>query len=289
MNRSLLRRLAVLPTLLLAACATLAPDADDRLGAPRKEHVIAVTADAQVIRFNAGQPQRVLSRQPLHGLAAGDRLVGVDFRMSRGVLFALAASGRLYTLDAASGRLSPVGNGSGLQLGSQPVGFDFNPVADRIRVVAADGRNWRLHPDTGALVMADTALQYAPGDAAAGTPARLGGAGYTYNKSNDKLTTNYAIDLGRGTLVRQGSLEGATPVVSPNGGQLATVGALGTGALEDAEFDIADLDNTALAALAPRGRDGRTVLHAVDLASGKATRIGRIDRGQALWGLAIEP
>lgn len=269
----------------LAACAGF--DNEPAEGPPRKENVIAVTADAQVIRFNAGQPRRVLDRKPLSGLAAGDRLVGIDYRVARGVLYALSAAGRLYTLDVASGKLSPVGSGSGLALGAQAVGFDFNPVADRIRVVAADGRNWRVHPDTGALVAEDGALRYAEGDAAFGRKPALGGAAYTYNKINDKITTNYAIDLAQGTLVRQGSLEGAAPVVSPNTGVLYSAGALGTGALEDAAFDIADIGNTALAALQS---GGRTRLHLIDLGSGKATPIGSVGDGrQALWGLAIEP
>jgi len=279
------RSLALAGSLLLGACATL-PDADPPEGPPRKETVWAVTDSAELIRFNAGQPGRVLTRKPVSGLDAGDRLVGIDYRVARGVLFALSAAGKLYTLDTASGRLSAVGAGAPLALGTQAVGFDFNPAADRIRVVAADGRNWRLHPDSGALVAADGTLRYAEGDAAFGQRAALGGAGYTYNKRDDKLTTNYAIDLARGALVRQGSQEGVQPVVSPNTGLLWSVGALGIGALDDAAFDIADVNNAALAALR---QGGRTRLYSVDLASGRATPIGRIGNGQALWGLAIEP
>lgn len=279
------RSLALAGSLLLGACTAL-PDADPPEGPPRKETVWAVTDSAELIRFNAGQPGRVLARKPVSGLDAGDRLVGIDYRVARGVLFALSAAGKLYTLDTASGRLTAVGSGVPLALGAQAVGFDFNPAADRIRVVAADGRNWRLHPDTGALVAADGALRYAEGDTAFGQRPALGGAGYTYSKRDDKLTTNYAIDLARGTLVRQGSVEGAQPVVSPNTGMLWSVGALGTGAIDDAAFDIADVGNAALAALR---QGGRTRLYSVDLASGRATPIGRVGSGQALWGLAIEP
>jgi outer membrane protein assembly factor BamB len=279
------RPLLLASTLLLGACGTL-HDTEPPEGAPRKETVWAVTDRAELIRVNAGQPTRVLDRKPLSGLDAGDRLVGIDYRVARGTLFALSAAGRLYTLDTASGRLRAVGNGVPLALGALAVGFDFNPAADRIRVVAADGRNWRLHPDTGALVAADGALRYADGDAAAGQRPVLGGAAYTYNPRDDKLTTNYALDLARGTLVRQGSLEGAQPVVSPNTGMLWSVGALGTGALDEAAFDIADAGNVALAALR---QGGRTRLVTIDLASGRATPIGRIGDGQALWGLAIEP
>lgn len=279
----LISRLATLAAAFaLAACVSMEPPE----GAPRKENAFAATAAGELIRFNAGQPSRVLSRVNIGGLDSGDRLVGIDFRMSRGVLFALSARGRLYTLDTASGKLSAVGPGVALAAGDQAVGFDFNPAADRIRVVTASGRNLRLHPDSGALAAEDPALRYADGDAAAGAPARAGGAAYTYNKNDSKLTTNYAIDVARGTLVRQGSIEGAQPAVSPNTGLLATVGALGVGAVDDAAFDIADVSNTALAALR---RGSVTRLHLINLTTGGATVIGRIADGQALAGLAIEP
>ncbi len=109
---------------------------------------------------------------------------------------------------------------------------------------------------------------------------------YAYNKADDELTTNYAIDLAAGTLLSQGSVEGMQPVVSPNTGRLMVVGTLGTGALDDAAFDIADVDNTALAALR---RGGRTQLHRVDLRSGHTTALGTVDDGRAPWGMAIEP
>jgi len=281
---------AALASFALGACSFLEAEPE---GAPRKETVWAVTDGAELVKFNAGQPRRLLERKPLVGLPAGERLLGIDYRVARGVLYALSSGGHLYTLDTTSGRLSRVGQGPAIALSGQRFGFDFNPVADRIRVVSDSGMNLRLHPDTGALAAADPALGAADdgarvastAPAAAAMPA-VTAAGYTYNKTNDKLTTNYAIDAAQGTLVMQGSREGATPVVSPNTGRLVTVGALGTGPLEDANFDIADIDNTALAALRVQGR---TRLHLVDLQTGRAQLIGTVGDGRVLWGLAIEP
>ena len=71
-----------------------------------------------------------------------------------------------------------------------------------------------------------------------------------------------------------------------NTGELTAVGALGTGPLEDAAFDIADINNAALAALRS---GGRTRLHSVDLATGRATLIGTVGEGRGLWGMAIMP
>jgi hypothetical protein len=265
---------------LVAGCA-LPPAAP-----PPKARVHAVTDQAELISFDAASPGKLLARRPLAGLPPGERLVGIDYRVARGVLYALGSDGRLYTLDVATARLQPVAAAPAARLPAGTVGFDFNPAADRIRLVVDDGSNLRLHPDTGALAATDPALHYAPGDPAQGQPPRLAGAAYTYNKKDEKLTTNYAIDRARGTLVTQGSVEGQTPSVSPNTGRLVTVGALGTGPLEDAAFDIADIDNTALAALRLQGQ---TRLYVVNLQTGTARDLGAVAGGRALWGLAIEP
>lgn len=277
--------LAVVLTALLAACATATPPTEPD-GPLRAETVVAVTDAAELIRFNAGQPQRILHRRPLLGLVAGDRLVGIDYRVSRGVLYALSAAGRLYTLDAGTGQLTAVGAGTPVALVGTVFGFDFNPAADRIRVVSDSGMNLRLHPDTGLVAATDPPLAYAAGDVRAGQPARVVAAAYTYNKNDAKLTTNYAIDREAGTLVMQGTKEGELPAVSPNTGQLRTVGALGTGPVDGAVFDIADLSNAPLAALRSAGR---TRLYLLDLATGRARVLGTVGDGRVLWGLAIEP
>jgi Domain of unknown function (DUF4394) len=265
----------------------------------RPEQLLAITQGHELIRFKAGQPQQVVSKQALQGLAAGERVVGMDFRVARGVLYVLTDRGQLYTADTATGALTPVGVGAGNNQGpalkGQAVGVDFNPVADRIRVVTASGQNWRLHPDTGAWVDADAAqegvqgdgaLTYAADDVQAASTPKIGAAAYTYNKDNDKLTTNYAIDLAGARLVMQGSREGATPAVSPNTGKLRTVGALGVSRVTEVAFDIADTNNAALAAL---GNGRRTRLYQVDLRTGSATLLGTVGDGTPLLGMAVEP
>ncbi len=273
--------LAVLAAGLLSACASV-PEPGPR---QRPETVYAVTDAAELIRINAGRPQQVEQRLPLQGLEPGDRLVGMDFRVARGALYALSASGRLYTLDTTTARLSRVGSGAPVALQGQRFGVDFNPVADRVRVASDSGQNLRLHPDTGVVAATDPALQL-PAPRPGAAPVRVAGAGYTYNKRDDKLTTNYAIDIANGWLLTQGSREGVQPVVSPNTGTLSVVGELGTGALEDASLDIADTNNAALAALRSAGR---TRLYAVDLDTGRATLLGTVGDGRGLWGLAIAP
>jgi hypothetical protein len=285
---------AVAGVALLSACA----GPMETPGALRKETVFAVTGAMDLVQFNAGQPQRVLQRIRVTGLAAGERLLGIDYRVARGVLYALASSGRLYTLDTATGVLRPVGGApSALPLAGALFGVDFNPAADRIRVVSDSGQSLRLHPDTGAAIdgnpaldglQGDAALAYARGDVHAGAMPAVVAAAYTYNKKDEKLTTNFAIDRRRGTLAMQGSAEGATPVVSPNTGSLTTVGPLGLGELVDAAFDIADLSGAAFVAVRTAA-EPRTRLHLVDLATGQARLIGTVGDGAPLLGLAVEP
>jgi len=278
--------------LLLAACALpTAPLPQDT--------ALAVTRRHELIRFKADRPQQLLERRALSGLVPGDSLHGIDYRVARGVLYALADSGRLYTVDTVQARLVPVAASAPA---SWPVqggvsGFDFNPTVDRIRVVSGSGQNLRLHPETNAVVdgnpnepglQLDGALHYVAGDRHAGRTPDLAGVAYTYNKKNEKITTNYAIDRALGALLMQGSAEGAEPVVSPNTGQLRTVGLLGTGPLAEAHFDISDIANTALLAARLAGQT-QTRLYQVDLASGRATEIGLIGQGEPLAGLAIEP
>lgn len=277
---------------LLAACATQPMEA---VGPPAKEMIYAVTVGNQLIQFNAGQPQKTLSSKALTGLAAGDTLLGIDYRVAKGQLFGLGAGGQLYRIDTKTGAASAVGTPSALpREGATEWGFDFNPTVDRIRVVNDAGYNLRLHPDTGAVVdgnpnepgvQFDGRLAYDAADVNAGKSPAVVAAGYTYNKDNDKITTNYALDGRQGVLVHQGSKEGVQPAVSPNTGKLFTVGSLGVGSFDKATLDISDVSNAAYSAITA---GGKSVWYRVDLSSGKATRIGTVAGGPVV-GAAIEP
>lgn len=243
-----------------------------------------VTPGNELLQVAAEAPQKVRQRTPLKGLAAQETLVGIDFRVARGVLYGLSSRGQLYTIDTATGVATAVGEAVPLPHGSR-FGVDFNPVADRIRVVSDAGSNQRRHPETGAVVAEDPALAWTGSTDNLPRPMVVA-AGYTYNVRDDKLTTNYAIDLATGALVIQGSREGELPVVSPNTGLLQRVGMLGIAPLADAALDISDVDNTAIAALQS---EGRTQLYRIDLETGRASALGAVGRGEAVTGLAIQP
>ena len=261
---------------------------------PGNESLFAINEGGELLHFRAGAPNKVLQRKKITGLNEDVR--GMDFRVSHGTLFVLGASGRLYTLDTESAAAKPVGDAP-LALPMVETGFDFNPTVDRMRVALADGSNMRAHPVTGAQVDSDAkadgvqrdgALVYAPGDVHAGWPALINGVAYTYNQKNDKITTNFAIDGARGTLVTMGSREGVEPVVSPNGGQVFTVGSLKTGPVTAVSFDISDVHNSAYLA-ASRAGDTRTHLFRVNLDTGEATYLASVGKKERIRAMAIEP
>ena len=280
--------------LTLVGCSTTV---DEPIGPPAREMLYAVTASNRLVSFNGGQPQKLLTDAVLKGLQPQERILGIDYRVAKGQMFALGSSGRLYRVDPAAATVTAVGQPIAVALQGTEFGFDFNPTVDRIRVVSDSGLNLRLHPDTGAVVDADpktdgvqidATLAYDAADAHAGQKPAVVAAGYSYNKDNEKITTNFAIDARQGVLVVQGSREGAQPVISPNTGRLFTVGALNAGPIERAGFDISDVKNVAYAALTAPGA-AATVLFRVDLATGAATRIGTIAGGEPTVGMAVEP
>jgi len=285
--------MALLALVGLAACSSVP---DETSGPTAREMIYAVTSTQQLIQFNAGQPQVLLSSKPLRGLAPQERLLGIDYRVAKGKLYGLGASGQLYRINTQDGSVSAVGTPSALPSdGAQEWGFDFNPTVDRIRVVNDAGFNLRLHPDTGAVVdgnaeqpglQFDGRLAFDAGDVNAGKLVAIVAAGYSYNKRDEKITTNYALEGRQGLLVHQGSKEGVQPMISPNSGRLFTIGSLGLGAFERATLDVSDVSNTAYSAIS---RGGSSVWYRIDLETGRATRIGTIGGGAAVVGAAIEP
>ncbi|MBT9491807.1 MAG: DUF4394 domain-containing protein [Paucibacter sp.] len=256
----------------------------------------AVTTANQLIQFNAGQQQKLLSSKPLTGLTAPERMLGIDYRVAKGQLFGLGASGQLYRINTQDGSVSAVGVPSVLpNEGAKEWGVDFNPAVDRIRVVNDAGFNLRLHPDSGAVVdgnaelagvQFDGRLAFDAGDINAGKPVAVLAAGYSYNKTNDKVTTNYALEGTQGLLVHQGSKEGVRPMVSPNTGRLFTIGSLGLGSFERATLDLSDLSNAAYSAISS---GNQSIWYGINLETGRATRIGTIAGGAAVVGAAIAP
>ena len=261
--------------------------------------VWAVTAQHELVQLRAVQPERLLQRRPLTGLASGEAVLGLDFRTRPHgpTLYAWSSAGRLYVLDTASAALRAVSPpaGSGILSSAQlPHGVEVDPVQDQLRVIDATGRNWRVDLDTGIAIDADPArpglqpdgrLVFAQRDWNAEATAQLLASAHSHHGG---ASTAFAIDRSTGSLVSQGSRAGARPVVSPNFGRLYTVGPLGLAPLQDAAFDMAPRSQVALAAIRTTP-EPRTGLYHINLDNGQARWLGWVGDGTALRGLAIQP
>jgi hypothetical protein len=238
-----------------------------------------------LVAFLASTPGTLASDIPLTGLDATEFLVGIDFRPATGELYALATSvsgDRLVTIDTSSGAVTPVAAGF---LASTPggyFGFDFNPVVDRIRVVSNLDSSLRLNPNTGAIAGTDTNLAYAATDPNVGVDPDVVHVAYTNGYAGAVSTTLFGIDVGLDALVRIGS-ENGTPV-SPNSGQLTTIGPLGVDATSSGGFHIDPDTGVGWAALRV-GNVSR--LYSIDLATGAATLAGSIGSGGDFDGLTV--
>lgn len=269
------------PLLAAAALAAFAGCDSDPTGlsGPAGRTIYAVDESNVLVAFGAMRPDLAEDRGTITGLQSGESVVGIDFRPADGRLYAVGSTSRVYVVDTATAAATVVAAAPFTpSLAGAAFGVDFNPVPDRIRTHSDTEQNLRLHPGTGAVGGVDVALAYAPGDAGAGTNPVIAGTAYTNSIAGATTTTLFAIDAARDVLVT---------LPSPNDGVMSTVGTLGVTTSEHVGFDIAGSDGSAYATLSTGG--SRSTLYMVNLASGAATRVGTVDHGRRLRGIAITP
>jgi len=80
------------------------------------------------------------------GLISAAGIVDLDFHAANGVLYGMTSTGLAYGIDTATGNAS-LRVTSGASLTGTVQDFDFNPVADRLRVSTSGGGNFRVIPD----------------------------------------------------------------------------------------------------------------------------------------------
>lgn len=236
-----------------------------------------------LVTVTATAPGTVARSVTVTGLGAGQTIAGIDYRPAAPrVLYAISNVGQIYTINARTGVATVVGTPPLPTISG--VGFDFNPTVDRLRIVTQVGQNVRANPDTGALAATDTPLSYAPTDVNAGAIATVAGAAYTNNVAGATTTTLYVLDT-RGALapVRLATQGNAT--VSPNSGQLFTVGSTGVSSLGSVGFDIGSTGQAYATLTDPTTRV--TSLYSVNLTTGAATLLGALAGNTTYEGLAV--
>lgn len=240
----------------------------------------ALTASGELVKYGFDNSLREIAVLPLTVLAAGERLLAIDFRPATGELYGVSSASQLYTINTSSGQVNPVGQGFTPAINGEAVGFDFNPTVDRIRLVTNTGQNLRLNPITGMVAAIDGNINP--------TEAAITGVAYTNSFAGATTTTLYDIDVNSNQLYKQ---------IPPNNGTLVLVGSLGIQAVGEAGFDIAPDNTVAIAALYGRGLDDKDQaeesngnqyrFYSIDLSTGKAKNAGKTNR--VIVGLAILP
>lgn len=232
--------------------------------------LIGLTDGNTLVRFNSVEPAFAKTIQVTD---VSGTLVGIDFRPSNGLLYGVTDQSIVYTIDPDTGKATQVSTLSLAFTGGINSGVDFNPVADRLRIVASNDQNLRVNVDTGAVadegdgVPGDRNLAYSTTDINTGKDPNVTAAAYTNSVAGATTTRLYNIDTTLDILVIQDP---------PNNGTLVTVGSLGVDFGSRTGFDIFLDRNGVNYGFAV----SNSVLYAIDLAIGKANPVGTIGNGR---------
>jgi hypothetical protein len=228
----------------------------------------AVSANNELLIFNPSSITPVA--KGITGVQAGEQILGIDFRPLNGRLYGLGSSNRLYTINTSSGVATAVGTAAfSTALSGTSFGFDFNPVADLIRVVSNTGQNLRISPVTGDIALngVDTPLPAAT--------AFVNAAAYTNNFAGATTTVLYTINSQNGKLYKQDP---------PNAGTMTEVGSLGITITEANGFDISASNGNAYGIFTVAGV---TRFYGINLQNGATTPGGTFQQGVRGFALGL--
>ena len=240
---------------------------------------VVLTASGKLVTMNLDAAASARTSVAISGLQAGEMVIGIDYRPTDGLLYGVGSTGRIYTLNPATGaatlKSTIVADAADLTapftaLEGTEFGVDFNPVADRMRVVGNLGQSLRINVDTGA-----TTTDGSINGGAAGTAVNA--AAYTNSFAGTASTTLYVIDAVNGTLYTQNP---------PNNGTLGTPVSLGVAASVVGGFDIDARNNKGYAVMTVGGVRN---LYAINLAAtaGAATLVSALGVSEDVKGVAL--
>ncbi len=256
-----------LRTLALAAlvAATLIPAT---AFAGRTLQVFGLTDDQRLVRFESDDPDDVDVIAAISLSGADGEIVGIDFRPQDGELYGVGDLGGIYTIDTGTAVGTLVSQLT-VALEGTKFGVDFNPAADRLRVVSNTGQNLRHDVNAGGSTTADGVLAYTLGTPAVG----IGGVAYT-NNDLDASTATTLFDI-------DSALDQVAIQAPANNGSLSPTGKLGRDASDDIGFDIYSGVRGGIArfnlGLAVLTADGVTRLFTVQLLTGTVSGRGRVE------------
>ncbi|MGW6542225.1 DUF4394 domain-containing protein [Streptomyces massasporeus] len=277
------RTAATAGVVLAAVCAAPALAAAGQTYVSVHQHrgltAVGLTSDQRLVEFDVDKPAATRSLGKVTGLAGDTKLVGIDFRVQNEKLYAVGDKGGVYTLSTRAkavkvSQLTVALSGTGF-------GVDFNPAANRLRVISNTGQNLRHNIDDPAAPRTTTVdgtltNPTTPPSTAMGVT----GAAYT-NNDLDPATATTLFDLD--TMADRISLQSPA-----NAGTLAPVGNLGVDADLNAGFDIHYSPATgANHGYATLKTAGAYRLYGIDILTGKATRKGSFPKKYQVTDLAL--
>ena len=188
------------------------------LAIPAMAGSFVALSEAQALQMFDPTTRKVTATVMVKG--PGAPLAGIDVRPAGGMLYGLQRDGQIVTIDVKSGQATLKSMLDQMLPAAVALTVDFNPVADRMRMVGADGINLRINVDDGKTIV-DGRLKFADADTSrVASPFMLADA-YSNKFKGTKETALYEIDCAPGALVKQ---------IPPNDGVLNiinTVGSLG--------------------------------------------------------------
>ncbi|MEO5714470.1 MAG: DUF4394 domain-containing protein [Luteolibacter sp.] len=239
--------------------------------------IFGIGTNNSLYQFDSATPGTV---NQIGAAGSASNLVDIDFHGANGLLYGVSSAGLTYTVNIQTGAQTQVT--TPLDTLSGITAIDFNPLADRIRLVGSGNFNARLTPDVQTAPTATQANGTVTMDASFslfqsdGTTARSGatvlGAGYTNPIDNPSATTLY-------TLASDGFLSMHT---APTGSFAIgnAVGVAGLGFIPvGSGFDIG-VNGSGYAF------DG-TNLRLIDITTGTSTSLGAV--GVGIRSLAVVP
>ncbi|MCX5300563.1 DUF4394 domain-containing protein [Streptomyces sp. NBC_00193] len=278
-----------LSAVLAAACAAPALAAGSGIGTPPEsrpavEHrgltAVGLTSEQRLVEFDVDKPSKTRSLGKVSGLVGDAKLVGIDFRVHNEQLYGVGDQGGIYTLSTADAKATKVSQLT-VALSGMRFGVDFNPAANRLRVISDTGQNLRHNIDDNAAALTTTvdgtlANPTTPPSTALGVT----GAAYTNNDLNAATgTTLFDLD----TMADRISLQSPA-----NAGTLAPTGSLGVNAALDAGFDIYHSPESGLnKGFAALDAGNGHSLYEINLLTGKASSLGAFPNKQQVTDIAL--
>lgn len=225
--------------------------------AAKAETVVALVGDATLAHVDTAAGKVVKS---VSVSGASSTILGIDVRPADGLLYAVLLDGSVITVDPMTGKATPKSKLEMMLPAGVVATVDFNPAADRLRIIGSDGTNLRANVDDGK-VTKDGQLKFAESDTMKGRTPKVVAGAYTNSMKGAKETALFDVDAS-GALLKQ---------APPNDGVLSTIGTLGVSG------DVIALD------ILSDGKGGNQAwavagdkLYKVDLTTGKAEATGTI-------------